>query len=348
MSAQGTLTVAASNKIRNLGIVCAFLVVIIHCRPHFGCGTTGWWVREIVEEGICQIAVPFFFAVSGFFLGRELLSGMGGYFHAVRKRIRTLVVPFAIWNFLFWIATLAVKNARNAFHGESGTIWFPTLRQVGFWYTGCPLLSPLWYVRALFVLVLISPLLLWCLKRFRIWFLAALFILYAAIRPYSMSNPSKFEVFARVGIFPVQGIFYFTFGLALSFGIVRAWKIRIRPVAALAVGIALFFARVAAIRLGMEGGIDKYIGFAAIPFALYGAWGACGDGKWPTWLVSNSFSVFLIHKFVLLVLREFTHWNSSLATYALTATAAFAAALGAAIIFKKLLPRTAAVCFGGR
>lgn len=80
MNEHGTLTEVESRKIRNMGILCAFLVVIIHVRPMFATGTIGWWVREIAEEGICQIAVPFFFIVSGFFLGKELKSGTGGVF----------------------------------------------------------------------------------------------------------------------------------------------------------------------------------------------------------------------------------------------------------------------------
>ena len=77
MSSKYCLTEKSSNKIRNTGILCAFLVVIIHCRPNFEAGTIGWWVKEFLENGFTHIAVPFFFAVSGFFLAKELDDGGG-------------------------------------------------------------------------------------------------------------------------------------------------------------------------------------------------------------------------------------------------------------------------------
>ena len=65
----------ASNKFRNMSILCALFVVIIHLRPQFAEGTVGWWVREILENGVCESAVPFFFLTSGFFICAKIMGG---------------------------------------------------------------------------------------------------------------------------------------------------------------------------------------------------------------------------------------------------------------------------------
>ena len=67
-----------SDKMRNMSLFCAFLVVVIHCRPSFEAGTFGWWVRQFIEEGITRIAVPYFFVASGFFAAAKYESGGGG------------------------------------------------------------------------------------------------------------------------------------------------------------------------------------------------------------------------------------------------------------------------------
>ena len=345
MSERGTITEAASRKIQNMGILCAFLVVIIHCRPHFGLGTTGWWLEEILENGVTQIAVPFFFAVSGFMMGRGL-QGMG-YRNAVQKRIRTLLVPFALWNALFWLENLIWKNSRALLHGGDISFSFPTLRQIGLLHTGCPLLSPLWYVRALFVLVVLSPVFVWCLKKFRWWFLLFLFVVYAAVCPFwPLPDAGAWSEFARVGIFPVLGLFYFSLGLALQEGIVDASKLAISPVVSLSVGMGLAVLRALFVYKALPAA--QYLGFLCVHFTLYGLWGLMDDRRWPQWLVANSFGVYLVHKFVLLPVKTYLRPGRSVATYLIVAVFAFAVSLAMAQLLKRAMPKTSAVLFGGR
>ena len=345
MSERGTITEAASRKIQNMGILCAFLVVVIHCRPHFGSGTIGWWLEEILENGVTQVAVPFFFAVSGYMTGRSLRGK--GYGYAVRKRIRSLLVPFVLWNALFWLENLLWKNARALVHGKDLSLTFPTLRQIGLWPTGCPMLSPLWYVRALFVLVVLSPVFVWCLKKFRWWFLSFLFVVYAVVCPFwPLPNAGAWSEFARVGIFPVLGLFYFSLGLALHEGIVDAGKLAPSPVFSLIIGTGLAVLRAFFVYKGLPAA--HYLGFLCVPFALYGLWGLMDDGRWPRWLVANSFGVYLIHKFVLLPLKAYVRPGRSVAAYLFVAVFAFAVSMAMAELLKRTMPKTSAVLFGGR
>lgn len=86
-----------SSKIKNMALVCAVLVVGIHVKwPHDTAFSLGWFGYHFIKEGIACIAVPFFFTVPGFFLGRHF--GEDGWWRrAVFKRVLSLVVPFYIW-----------------------------------------------------------------------------------------------------------------------------------------------------------------------------------------------------------------------------------------------------------
>ena len=151
MGINRNIEVALSNKFANMAILCAALVVIIHCRPCFEPGTGAWWVKQMVEEGICLIAVPFFFTASGFFLAGRIGENEW-YRRAIVKRMRTLVVPFVLWNIMFILFSAGL----DGHFPSSIESWIDYL---GLHPSRFPALSPLWYVRALCVLVLLSPLL---------------------------------------------------------------------------------------------------------------------------------------------------------------------------------------------
>lgn len=220
------ITQETSSKLRNISVVCAFLVVIIHCRPHFERMTVGWWMKQLLENGIAEAAVPFFFVVSGFFIAERLSAKpevlRQTYREELRKRMKSLVVPFIVWNCLYWLCTLGVTNIGWLLGRRPAVLWFPNWVQSGLWYSHCPLLSPLWYVRALVELAILSPLLLLFIQRFRIWGLVMLFLLYGALCPYAPMTPWTWvQDVTRCGLVPVLGFFYFSLGMAISLGFIR-------------------------------------------------------------------------------------------------------------------------------
>ena len=342
---------ANSNKIGNLAIVCSFLVVLIHCRPQFDHGSFAWYVKEMTENGVSEMAVPFFFVVSGAMLGRKLARGEGmanRWGREIFKRLKTLVIPFFIWNALYWLATKLGPFLLMRMQGAQVECpMLPTASQVGLWYTGCPFLTPLWYVRALFVLVLVSPLLLWALEKTGGYILLLLFALYGIVCPYyPMPEWNALKDFARVGILPVLGVFYFSFGLAISTGFAGSRPVSLSPWLSLGIGLGLLFLRAVCEDAAFPMGAC-YLGFFALPFLLYGAWRLVPSGKWPDWLVKNAFPVFLVHKYCLSPIKKLP-LGDGVFSYLACALLVFAGALFAANVIRRLSPKCAVVLFGGR
>ena len=157
-----SISEANSQKIKNMSVVCALLVVTIHVGWPKDEVCFTWFVNELVQHGVARIAVPFFFVVSGFFISAHF-SERGWWKVETAKRIYSLVVPFFLWcgiAFLL-ISPLSIVADLMA-HRPFGTNlpvsdgrW---LMAIGLDLSVCPNLIPLWYVRCLFLFVLLSPL----------------------------------------------------------------------------------------------------------------------------------------------------------------------------------------------
>ena len=63
---------ALSNKIYNMGVVCAMLVVLLHIFPKVKAWSFTWCVDRFISDGLGRAAVPYFFVVSGFLLVRHV------------------------------------------------------------------------------------------------------------------------------------------------------------------------------------------------------------------------------------------------------------------------------------
>ena len=59
-------------------------------------------VMILVSQGVARVAVPLFFLIAGFlfFAGSEWSVEV--YLLKLRRRVKTLLVPYVLWNFLVW------------------------------------------------------------------------------------------------------------------------------------------------------------------------------------------------------------------------------------------------------
>lgn len=151
-----------SRKLSRLSYVAVVLVVFLHSydknlAPEMFAVTS--WLQDFVSQGLSRIAVPYFFAVSGFFLFRRFPSF--GVFHwwkeQVKRRLVSLVVPYFLWAIVFfvYINTLSFfGTGRAKCEVASGIWWLKMLGVIG----NSPLYGMhLWYIKTLFIAVVVSP-----------------------------------------------------------------------------------------------------------------------------------------------------------------------------------------------
>ena len=260
-----------SAKFANMGFVCVCLVVLMHVHCPWEGG------------GINRLAVPFFFAMSGYFLAQHV-DERGWYGRELSKRVKTLLVPLFAWCIIWALITIPLAITLNIRAGRPLTSNLLTgwgaLRYLALDITNTPALGPLWYVRCLFLLVSISPLIVWLLRKVGVLTLLVFGGLYCVHFGNGLVN--RFLSFG----FSLEGLLYFSTGIFLG---MKHIPLKISPFAgALLLGVGL---------------LVYWLGWAAtsIPLLIIGLWGLMPTRRFPRVLVANTFPVYLMHMFVLLL-----------------------------------------------
>ena len=196
-----------------MSLLCALMVVAMH----IGGGRAGelsGLVMQLIGNGICRVAVPFFFFAAGFWLSRHV-EEPHWYGRELRKRILSILVPYLLCSFfwlLFELVEILFANARacRPLLANFETGW-RFLRYIGFYPFDYPSLRPLWFLRALLVMFVLSPVILFLLRKSAIAFLATSFCT-------AVYCNSFLEVFSSVWhivgtVFSAVGLFYFSAGM---------------------------------------------------------------------------------------------------------------------------------------
>lgn len=153
-------------------------------------------IMLFIDSFIRGVSVPVFFFISGyvFFYGIENFTNKI-YFKKLRNRVKTLLVPYLIWNLMEIIVGLlkcfnngngfatygmklnfTLENFLSCFWACNGRLFIPVVNNVELiTYPGRdPINTPLWFVRDLMVVVLFSPVLYYLLRRTKFYFLLVL------------------------------------------------------------------------------------------------------------------------------------------------------------------------------
>lgn len=161
-----------------------------------------------------HIAVPLFFFISGFlfFYGVDRF-GRSEYWNKLKKRVKRIFVPFVFWGMLFMIikyvsCCLGFEDVDYIFNHPLKWIYFVLWNPINF---------PLWFVRDLIFVIIISPLIYMLIKRLKI--VSVIFMGFA----WLFYHGNIFELFGielylrTSNIFNVVGcnfvpLFFFSFG----------------------------------------------------------------------------------------------------------------------------------------
>lgn len=152
------------NKIGILSFMCAIHVVLIHAYY-----TYSFYVESVpdIEESVSvfiqrilhdignMYAVQIFFVISGFLLFRNL--NVSTLRRKIHGRIRTVLVPYILWNVLYTIAYYILGNVLRLMNTTVDTSAKGLLESVFLYGT----LKTFWYMFYLMICIAVSPAILW-------------------------------------------------------------------------------------------------------------------------------------------------------------------------------------------
>lgn len=227
---QGKISEEDSKRITSLRFILIVFVVFIHncytsdsiqaiieiggTPPVFVENVVGRWVKLFITFGIARCAVPLFFLFSAFLQAKK----NDDYGTLLRKRTKSLFVPFLLWNgiYVFYYGVLKLIIAKvalqllsqpeNTILSWSFADWFHKIlgyRPDGSGGFKLPELAiQFWFVRDLIILTLLSPILKYFIKKFPLGFLFFISVVY----------------FVPVQVYFVvsQALFFYTLGLYWS------------------------------------------------------------------------------------------------------------------------------------
>ena len=242
-------------------------VVFIHCvgTPQIRLQQLRWdsfdgmvafdLLRSIFSHILPSLAVPMFFFISGYLFFKTSCGSFGknDYLLKLGKRAKTLLLPYVAWNVIFLLKRFFTQNSSKDFVAflksydwtnflwGSHSIGKDTVSWLGYslGHLTSPIDVPLWFVRDLMVVVLISPLIYALINKLKVWAIAVVLIPYfLKLWPYCLGISSMSFVMFSVGAYfsinrldvvaearRIKGISYVAFGIATVLQIIFIGKL---------------------------------------------------------------------------------------------------------------------------
>ncbi|MDH6309359.1 surface polysaccharide O-acyltransferase-like enzyme [Dysgonomonas sp. PFB1-18] len=157
-----------SNKLRLLSFLLIIMVIVIHnyfgiLSPH---GSWPYIMKTVISKGLCYVANPLFFMISGFFFFRKKEEfNPQGYSTMLRKKVRTLLIPYLLISALVITVYAAFNISQFSNAGEVLWVWLAE-----------PIPFHLWFLRYLMLLCLLSPLVCYLVKNGKFLYIAVLLL----------------------------------------------------------------------------------------------------------------------------------------------------------------------------
>ncbi len=173
-----------SRKVKFLSFLSIIMVVYIHFTfcltldPNSSgeeVGLFNYFMESVFRNGITQFAVPLFFVISGYLFFQNMRGLKHEFISKYKSRFRTLFIPYVFWNSFWILFTLAF-----CFFGAKMNLlekpleemqMITTLQSWKLFLLNYILPSPnipLWYVRDLMMLVLLSPIVYFLIKKWKL------------------------------------------------------------------------------------------------------------------------------------------------------------------------------------
>lgn len=200
----------------------------------YGMNNPDWYffIINMISGTLATIGVPLFFLISGFLFFYRKDFSCEVYRQKLQSRFMTLFVPYTLWNLIAIIWQLKcflpgvssfyppvevqITPARifNTFfcNTTAGSGIFVSAQSGAMGGVIIPVDGPLWYVRDLMVMVVVSPVIYWLIKRIRNWYVLLVGIVWY-FSPFILPKDNYTLIYINM---IVTAAFFFSIGAYFS------------------------------------------------------------------------------------------------------------------------------------
>lgn len=128
-------------------------------------------IHHLFTNELARIAVPLYFLISGILFFRKPNWGRAIYLSKLKSRIRSLLIPYLFWNLAIFVVQAvsqwlfpSMLSGRNKLIADFSLLDYIMM----FWnhnHTGVPICYQFWFIRDLIVVVILSPIIYWIIKK---------------------------------------------------------------------------------------------------------------------------------------------------------------------------------------
>lgn len=283
-----------SRKLRNMTFLLACLIVVFHLPCGLNTETVSSRIVGFIKQEICPIAVPCFFAVSGFFLGRQC-DEAGWYHNVMRKKLSSLVVPYFAVNTLYLPFIYVYHNVLRLgeWPGNGMGFDFYTIGRIyGLNPFSMPACNAFWFIRSLWFFFLVSPLVVWVIRRSKTMAILLVFVITILIHIQETCITDQKWLYFFYDFFCMRGFLFFVGGLFLSrhrlFRCGWKWTVVLCSALVLVCWVAEMIESDSVLRVVTS--ILKLVLMSSVFYCFV----PCG--KWYEWLTKSSFAIFAFHQ----------------------------------------------------
>ena len=333
---------------------------VLHADPLAGSSLFNW-VRICLSHVLTGIAVPTFFIVSGYLFFRKWQRWDGQlYLKKMKSRFRTLFIPYVCWNAIATLSIIAAMIGAYFLKGkplsriplyfqENGIL--SLFWDINVWaedrtnllgmltpMTG-PIDLPLWFLRDLIVVTVLTPLIYWFVKRTRHYGILLLALAYIS------------GVWPNLSGFNITAVFFFSTGAYFSIHgknlMMECQRVR----------IASYIAAIAFLLPSIWlDGRNTPVGYILAAFNLAADLLRKGKTKVHPLLAQSTFFIYALHTVVVLAACSFLTQrllpgeNPLIQTiaYLLTPLLCVATCLGIFLFMKRFFPKILGILTGNR
>jgi fucose 4-O-acetylase-like acetyltransferase len=170
------------------------------------------YVEYLISNGMARFVMPFFFAVSGFLFFFRTGLDKPPFASKILGRVRTVAIPYLIWNCIGIAVVVAARNLQLSQEFMPQYLKEMTWEQFASGFILGPVSFQLWYLRDLFLLCVLSPIIFF-ICRYRAGALIWL-VLLLVVWSHDNSGPK---------ILNAEGVLFFSFGAAIAIHKIRLW-----------------------------------------------------------------------------------------------------------------------------